>query len=162
MRASTGHRLAFLRRATIALSSLIIFSCLVLQSFAVFHPVSPRLWPFLDYPMYGRAHYQGEAVRQFVVVGIFADASEARILPKDLGLDFWKFEYGPVQMLRRGDVESLKPYAQLYNDRQNKQLVGIRLENHPLTLSDQGVRAAAPQVLNSVSLAPANTNGERQ
>ena len=61
--------------------------------------------------MYGRAHYQGEAVRQFVVVGIFADASEARILPKDLGLDFWKFEYGPVQMLRRGDVESLKPYA---------------------------------------------------
>ncbi len=162
MRASTGRRLAFLRRTTIALSSLTIFSCLVLQAFAVFHPVSPRLWPFLDYPMYGRAHYQGEAIRQFVAIGIFADASEARILPEDLGLDFWKFEYGPVQMLRRGDVESLKPYAQLYSDRQNKQLVGIRLENHPFTLSDQGVRAEVRQVVNSVSFEPVNANGEGQ
>jgi len=162
MRASTGRRLAFLRGVTIARSSLIIFSCLVLQSVAVFHPVSPRLWPFLDYPMYGRARYEGDAVTRYLVFGIFTDASETRILPEDLDLDFWKFEYGPVQMLRRGDVESLKPYAQLYSDRQNKRLVGLRLENHPFTLSDQGVHAAPTQVVNSVSLEPVNTNGERQ
>jgi hypothetical protein len=162
MRASIGRRLVFLRGAAIVLPSLIILSCLALQTFAVFRPVSPRLWPFLDYPMYGRARYEGEAVSRYVVFGIFADESEARIIPEDLDLDFWKFEYGPVQMLRRGDVESLKPYAQLYSDRQKKQLVRIRLENHPFMLSDQGVRAAAPQVLNSVSLEPVNTNGERQ
>ena len=161
MRASTGRRLAFLRGATIALPSLLIFSCLVLQSFAMFHPVSPRLWPFLDYPMYGRARYEGEAVTRYVVFGIFSDASETRILPEDLDLDFWKFEYGPVQMIRRGDAESLKPYAQHYNARQNKELVKFRLENHPFTLSDQGVRVEERQVLNSVSLEPVNTNGER-
>jgi hypothetical protein len=84
--------------------------------------------------LYGRAHYEGEAVSQYVVFGIFADASEARILPEDLGLDFWKFEYGPVRMLRRGGIESLKPYAQFYNVRQNKKLIKFRLENHPSTL----------------------------
>lgn len=152
MRSLMNRRPAFLRGVSLALPSLIILFCLALQSFAVFHPVSPRLWPFLDYPMYNRAHYQGEAVNRYVVFGVFADASEARILPEDLDLDFWKFEYGPVPMLRRGDVESLKPYAQLYNARQNKKLVRFRLENHPFTLSDQGVRAVTPQVVNSVSL----------
>ena len=133
-----------------------------LQAFAVFRPVSPRLWPFLDYPMYNQAHYEGEAVNRYVVFGIFADASEARILPEDLNLDFWKFEYGPVQMLRRGDVEALKPYARFYSAQQNKMLVGLRLENHPITLLDQGVRVAAPQVLKSVSLESVSTNGERR
>ena len=162
MRSMTHSRFSFLRRISFTFPLLIIVFCLALQTFAIFYPVSPRLWPFLDYPMYKKAHYEGEAVNRYVVFGVFADASESRILPEDLDLDFWKFEYGPVQMLRRGDATALQPYAELYNARQNKKLVALRVEDHPLILSEEGVLTVAPLQLNSVSFEPVRPNGERQ
>ena len=139
------------RKLAIPLTSLAILIFLTLQVYAIFAHVSPRLWPFLDYPMYKQARYAGETLNQYFLFGILKDLTEVPIFPGDLGLDFWKFEQGPVLALRRKDREKLKTYVQLYQSRHNKQLVSLRLENHPLVLSREGASAAPPQVLEHVN-----------
>jgi len=75
------------------------------------------------------------------------DLTEVPILPETLGLHFWLFRRGLVFALLRDDYDKIKNYAALYEKRHNKQLIGLRLENHPLVLSRDGVNPGIKQTL---------------
>jgi hypothetical protein len=120
------------------LTSLVIGGVLLLQAQAVF-PVR-RLWPFLDYPMYRTAHYAGESVPRYRVVGIAADGREVEMDPASLGLSFFKHLHGPVEALETGDAERFAIFADVFRERQGTTIVAARLENHPVVIDTSGTR----------------------
>jgi len=142
------------------LASLAIISCLALQLAAAvgFQPGwsqtrRNRLWPFLNYPMYQHAHHPGDLINQYALMGTLDDASIVRIKPEDLGLDYWKFLYGPIAALRTNDVETLPLYVRMYQRRHHRCLVQLRLENYPWLLAKDGVHPAPVEVVREVRVA---------
>ncbi len=139
--------------------SIVIGAVLVLQaaaSFALLAPLTRRgahwLWPFLDYPMYSRAYREGASVERPVVIGTLPDGREVEVRPADLGINFWRFQNGVVEMLRRGDYKWLAVHADLYRARQGTPLVRLRLESRPLVVARDGVRPGVPAVLAEAEL----------
>ena len=139
--------------------SLVIIALLVLQTIASFNltfgPIerSPFLYPFLDYPMYQGAHYKGETIDEYFIVGILEDSSEVPILPEDLGFDnVWLYRKGFVRAVLRGNQARIKDYAELYKSKQNEVLIGLRVEIHPVSLSRVGVEPGPPRVIIELQL----------
>ncbi len=183
---ATGVQKSF-KKLAVPSTSFVIIMFLVLQIVAGFAPVildgpaghrtasvarlfsdiylvfPPLLWPFLNYPMYCIPHHKGDALDQYFVFGTLEDSIEVPILPEDLGLHFWQFygksqERGVVIALLQENNKLIKTYVELYQSRHNKRLVGLRLENHPLILSREGVNPGPRQVLKNFQF---NTiNGE--
>ncbi|NJK47051.1 hypothetical protein HC931_01495 [Candidatus Gracilibacteria bacterium] len=110
-------------------------------------PEKPFLWPFIDYPMYSYPNYLGDDIKQYVILGILPDSTEVRIQAEDLGLNYWIFMYGFKEALRKNDRQDIKNFIQLYESRNNKKLIGVRLENHPLILTKEGVEPGKPKVV---------------
>ncbi len=139
--------------------SLLIFGFLGLQVIAVvnpflslYHESSEFLWPFVDYPMYSRAYDKDDPVTRYVLYGCVLDGSPVELTPKELGLGFWKFFRGPVHgvLSEHPNVEVLRRYARIYEQRHGVQLVGFRLENHPIVLSEHGPAVGTPSVLREI------------
>jgi len=111
-------------------------------------------WPILDYPMYKGAHYPGEEFTRYVIVGLWPDGREAEMTPEDFGLNFWKFEKGPVRALRAEDRKALAPFLAHYERRRGLRPTALRLENHPWVLGPQGLERVAPRALAELHLEP--------
>jgi hypothetical protein len=154
------------QRLAVPLTSLIIATVLTLQASVTFRawlrslslPPSltsmlspPTLWPFVDYPMYSRPHYEGEPIAQFRISGTLEDGTEVWIKPGDVGLDAWHFSIHFVRGLGSNDAARVKDLVRLYQARHNRRLVGLRLENHPLILSRDGIRPGPPEVRQNLS-----------
>jgi hypothetical protein len=145
----------------VALVSAVIVAVLVLQAVATFD-LFPRLlgrpssyfWPFLDYPMYRRAHYEGETIEVYRVVGLLEGGGETVIEPADLGLSFWKFRDGFVWAIRQRDGARLAVYAEHYRARAGRRLAALRLERAGHRVTRAGIEAVAPETLLTVDLGP--------
>jgi hypothetical protein len=140
-----------------------IVACLGLQALAGFrvlcpprslvpslswlHVCAPRLWPFLDYPMYSAPHRAGDVIDQFRVFGRLDDSSEVPILPADLHLDPFEFMYTFASQLQEATNETAHRYADIYQRTRGRRLVELRLENHPLVLSRDGVRPGPVRIV---------------
>ena len=140
--------------------SVVILVALTLQGLAAFEirigPIErpPFMWPFLDYPMYTRARYAGDALERQVVVGILEDSTESIIAPDDLGVTFWQFQNFLNPAILSGDRALARAYKSIYEERFGGSLLAFRLENHPLTMTDEGLREAPPVVLGSLFFEP--------
>lgn len=138
--------------------SVVIGTVLALQAIAGFNlgpdriVRSPTLFPFLDYPMYGRARSEGDAVSRYVVVAIFADSSETRVRMEDLGLSFWHFRRGIVAALLARDRARLRDYASIYERRNGRRPTGFRLDDVPLIVTGAGLRDGEPTVVRRIPL----------
>lgn len=115
-------------------------------------PEKPSFWPFIDYPMYSYPNYLGDDIKQYVIFGILPDSTEVRIQPEDLGINYWIFMYGFKEALRKNDRKDIKNFIELYESRNNKKLIGVRLENHPLILTKEGVSPGKAKVVTDVKL----------
>ena len=79
----------------IRLVSAIIVGALVLQFLAVVLRTGPWLYPFINYPMYATAHYEGDRIAyEHTVHARFADGSESAFKSADLTslpffFDYW-------------------------------------------------------------------------
>ena len=141
----------------IGLASLVVVAVLTLQAAAVFGAISSLLWPFTDYPMYREAHYDGERLNRYTVVGILGEATEVTLLPEDLGFNLWQFEKHLVrplsrQHMEREDEKRLAIALQIYQAKHRRTLTALRLENHPFVLSKSGMREAPTEVVKTVNL----------
>jgi hypothetical protein len=105
----------------------------------------PAFYPFLDYPLYNQAHYSGEKINQFKVIGILVDNREVPILPEDMGLRFWLFQRF-IDAVNQEKREQIAAYVEMYQSRHDRQITALRLENHPLILSGKGVLQDTPIV----------------
>jgi hypothetical protein len=137
----------------------VILLTLLLQVAAVVNPFvkifddrKGFLWPFLDYPMFSQPHFNGETVNSYHLVGLLEDGTQVPIQPPDLGLDIWQFEVGPVPAFRRGHRARIELYLRMYEARQHKRVVAVRLENHPWTVSTEGASRDPVRVLKEVRL----------
>lgn len=111
---------------------------------------APALYPFIDYPMYWTPHYKGESISQPVAIGILADGREVPILPEDLNLHFWLHQEFLVA-LDQGAQEEIDLYVRRYQDLQGVQLTGIRLENHPVSIREEGIVAEGVEIMREYS-----------
>jgi hypothetical protein len=139
--------------------SLVIAVVLALQVAATFD-LFPRIlsrpshvfWPFMDYPMYRFARYEGSIIERFRVLGRHVDGSEIEVTPSDLGLNFRKFRDILVGSLRAGDVPRVAAFAEVYRVRTGKPLVAMRVERHGHILTRDGLRPAPSVRLAEVPL----------
>ncbi len=160
MRDLRGRAAAASILQTLVLSAVVLV-LLIAQAAASFRAV-PRLgpwpswyfWPFLDYPMYSEAHYEGDAIEQYVVFATFDDGTEAPVRREELGLSFWKFRDGLVYALRHGDRRQLDAYLELFRRRHARLPAALRLEDHPVVISRGGILPAPRKVLKTVTLGP--------
>ena len=112
---------------------------------------SPRLWPFLTYPMYKRPYYEGDKVVEYFIYGILEDSSEVAINPENLDVNYWMFLWDFVPALQHDDQEKIQEYVAAYHQKYNRKLIGLRLESHPWIISPEGVKPGEPRVLSEWS-----------
>ena len=115
-------------------------------------PSPPAIYPFLDYPMYSTPKYEGDSFDRYWVFGISENSNQVRILPKDIGGNFWLFQKNFVSAIQKNDKEKISQYVELYQSSNPNNLVKVRLENHPLVLSSEGLYPGKTQVIETVKL----------
>lgn len=156
------------------LASFTIIAILGVQSFIVFYPKGRGgwMWPFIDYPMYCGARQEGDRLNVYYpVFAIFADQTEKQILPKNLGLNVFKFQsvFVPAvlcaaqgttvgskarpdanRVCTAGEMSRVKDLLKNYEQHTGQQIVRLRVEDYPLVLKNgraERVRAETIQVL---------------
>jgi hypothetical protein len=95
--------------------SLVIAIVLMLQLVATFNlfPLflsrpSHLLWPFMDYPMYRSARYEGSLMEWYRVLGRRADGSEIEVTPDDVGLNVRRFRDVLIAAIRGADMPRVR------------------------------------------------------
>lgn len=138
------------------LVSLFISAFLGFQALAVsgFQPgpveAAPFLWPFLDYPMYSGAHFEGDEIDRALVLGVRADSTRLPIEPADLGLGLFPYRRGPVRALRRGNLEAARLYRDIYAERHGVDLIGFELKYRPIVVTRSGYQSAPERIVASL------------
>jgi hypothetical protein len=115
---------------------------------------SNSFWPFISYPMYRSAHYEGAVLPRFRVFGRTLAGSDVEITPPDLGLNLRKFQDIFVAALRQPDMPLVDAFAEIYRRRTGMRLIAIRLERHGQVLTRDGLQAAPAVQLAVLSLSP--------
>ena len=122
------------------LASLVIIFCVTAQGAAL---TGHRLFfsttfPFIFYPMYSSAHYEGEeVVDREMIFAIVKDSTAVQIVPEDLGLDFWDFQLF-LKAIDQQSNEVISQYLEIYQSRAGKQVLQLQIKVHPWTLSRKG------------------------
>jgi hypothetical protein len=135
----------------------------------------PETWPLLDYPMYSSATKPGYEMDRYFVFGTLQDSTKVRILPKDVEprmgyLHFKKRVINPLIRLGdpgyssniRYDTQKIKELIDLYEQRNNKVLVRVSLENHPWVFSEQGLKPSPPMVVTNLDAGEPISWGRQQ
>ncbi len=143
-------------RAKQGLASLVIVACLGLQGAATFGSISSLTWPFMDYPMYRRAYGPGDPINEKQVVGRLRDGSDIVITPEAAAMTFWQFQRNVVYILgdfargQEGDRRPLETLRDHYRQRHQQDLAELRLENHPIRITPEGIRLEPVEVIAAV------------
>ena len=102
-------------------------------------PKDPSLWPFMSYPMYSYPKYTGNKIKQYAIFGTLVDKSEVRILPKDLGLNYWIFMYGFKEAIRLENSQDIINFVHLYETKNDKKISIVKLKIYPLEITKDGL-----------------------
>lgn len=109
----------------------------------------PDLWPFLSYPMYRAAHYPGDSIDRYRLVGV-TESGETRLTPRVLGISYWIWLKEIVTPLELERTVEFDVFKRRYEERAGEPLLEIRLENNPLVLERDGVEEAEPRTVRTV------------
>jgi hypothetical protein len=159
---------AFVSFVVVVVFSLQFFAtfrlCNYLPRFVSFLPYqnftsycAPKMWPFLTYPMYKYAHYEGDEIVEYEAYAVFKDSTEVNVLPKDVNIGFWRFRWDFVPAIRKNNRSRIKDYVSLIKERYKRKPVGLRLEVHPWIVQKKGAVEASPEVLAKVRIATDST-----
>lgn len=148
-------------RRRFALISVVIVAVLSLQALVGFSYGGVQAWPFMAYPMYRGAHYDGERLRyDFTVYAELDDASEVVIAPEDLGLSWWAFRENVVHALYRDDRAVVQGLIDAHCRRTGQRIVGLRMEDLGFAVSRDGlVKGLPPEVVASMPVRCADERG---
>ncbi len=138
----------------VPLISAFILIVLVLQAFAGFVETGRWGWPFVAYPMYEAAHYDGDRILyDFTLYAKTADGDRIEVTRDDLGMSFWHFEKNVANAMRHGDLEKPQIIAKEYCKRHNRRIIGLILEDKGIAISRSGmVKDLLPEVQASVDV----------
>lgn len=104
--------------------SLLIVGALGLQMSAVLLRSGPWAYPFINYPMYAAAHYEGERILvEHRIYAVFTDGSERPITRADVGEHYWFYENWARRMVAfPGDTYTLGAFKNV----EHKNTYGLR------------------------------------
>jgi hypothetical protein len=112
----------------------------------------PRLWPFVDYPMFSQQRQEGDIIPNYRVFGIFDDLAEVQIGPDELGIGYWHFTAFVYALREDRNSETLRAFINLYETRANRKLSSLRLENHPWIFLPEGLNPGRVEVVATVKI----------
>lgn len=115
-------------------------------------PSDPALWPFMSYPMYSYPNYLGDKIKQYSIYGVLENDNEVQILPEDLGINYWIFMYSLKEALRKKNYEEIKNFAQLYEIKNQKDLISLQLRNTPFVLTEKGLVSEPQEIVTDINL----------
>ena len=132
------------RRAWITAAIVAVLGGQALRSFRA----SDAWYPFISYPMYSGAHFEGERLDvRHVVYAVTDDGGRHEIdAGKDLRVDFWRFERKFVKALAAGDSEAVRDQVGAISARYPR-LARLEVEDYPAVLTRDGTRPAPRSVI---------------
>ena len=138
-------------RYGVQIVSIVIVFILVTQLMAGLIHTGRWGWPFVAYPMYKMAHYDGERVVYDVkVYGVLKDLSRIELKRSDLGMSFWLFWYNVVQPIRHGYLHNLSPIIDQLCRQSRGDLIRLEYEDMGVKISRAGpVYGLEPVILGS-------------
>ncbi|MGL5133891.1 MAG: hypothetical protein ACRC78_15300, partial [Planktothrix sp.] len=83
-------------------------------------PKDPAFYPFLNYPMYARARYEGIKVRQHLLFGVLEDGTEIPITDQELQISRYLFIEEILPKVVEKDLPFLKEYIKIYEQKYQK------------------------------------------
>ena len=132
--------------------SAVIAFVLVAQAIASFGN-SDRYFPFLWYPMYAKAHYEGERLDVgHKVYALTSDGVRHPVLAADLNIDFWRFERRFARPLRAGRADEIQGFLQTIT-KQYPSIVSLEVDDYPMIITRDGPK---PAPLRTVATLPRN------
>lgn len=115
-------------------------------------PDDPALYPFLDYPMYAGARYEGVNINQYFLIGILEDGTEVTITSDDLNISRYDFLRNILPQIEKQNLQVIEKYVKIYEQKSHRNLINLRLENHPLVITRDGVNSSEKEVVVDLKL----------
>jgi hypothetical protein len=159
----------------VSIISLIIVTILSLQAFASFFNPSVLGFPFVAYPMYRIAHYEGDRILyDTTVYAVNKDGQEVQFKPEDAGMSWWLFrrhvvnpllaiaqwvKHGPAaerasQNVVDEHMSAVQKAVDAYCERTGRSVVRLRMEDLGVAVGREGMVDGLPPVeLASVEIA---------
>jgi hypothetical protein len=137
------------------LISAVIIVILATQAVAGFIDPGKWGWPMIAYPMYKKAHFEGERLNHDVnVYAQLSDGTRTEINRNDLGMDFWIFHYNVVGPIGQGRSEPLAPLVQRYCRESDNQLIKFQVEDKGVAIGRDGpIEGLPPQLVSEIAVA---------
>jgi hypothetical protein len=111
-------------------------------------------FPFLWYPMYSDAHFEGERLSVgYSLYGVDADGQRHRIHPADIQLDFWRFDRLLMPAVLRGDMQRVANFAPALRQRYPL-LNELEVEDYPAIITRNGPVPAPVRIVARVPVGP--------
>lgn len=141
------------------LISVIIIAFLILQGGVTFRlfPTAKSdpafLWPFVTYPMYREAHYEGDTIDRFLVFVLLEDSTKVQISPKEMGLGYWLFQENVIVPIMRRDKDKIDNFMEIYKTKHpNFKPINLILENHGWKLTKKGYESDDIKIIKNIKL----------
>ncbi|OIP73052.1 MAG: hypothetical protein AUK43_01550 [Oscillatoriales cyanobacterium CG2_30_40_61] len=122
-------------------------SSFLLKSLCPKLPDDPAFYPFLDYPMYAGARYEGVKVNQYLLFGVLKNGTNIPITHKDLEIYRYNLLRKIIPEIQEKNLSIIQQYVKIYEQNSHKNLVKLRLENHPLVITRKGVNPGEKKVI---------------
>ncbi|WP_203226105.1 hypothetical protein [Novosphingobium pentaromativorans] len=129
------------------LLSLVIILVLGAQLIASFGHAN-RFFPFMWYPMYATAHFDGERINvEHRIYAVAPDGSRHYVDPaRDLRIDFWRYERRFARPLRDNKLDRITPILRMVVERYPA-FTELQVEDYPMIITKNGPQGASRQVI---------------
>jgi hypothetical protein len=117
-----------------------------------------KLYPFIEYPMYGIAHYEGERVTAtWVLEGVYASGRTIEITREMLDLSIWDYNR-VVQGALAGYPGAVDGFRELIRERvpAGSDLQQVRINSYAIKVTRHGPQDEPSKLAMSVAMTPAS------
>lgn len=148
----------FARKLLFLLTSMVICFFVFFQAgvsfrfFNTFWGRSVTFWPFITYPMFNRAHFEGDIIKRYFVVGTLEDSTEVYLLPEAPCLSDILWRKSLLVPMFYDNKKRIGNFIKTYQKTQKKKLIKLRLENRPLSISKKGLTYHSTRVLKDIKI----------
>ncbi|MFM6398252.1 hypothetical protein, partial [Planktothrix sp.] len=112
----------------------------------------PTFFPFLDYPMYATARYEGVQIDEKFLYGFLESGTKVPITDEELGISRYQFLNKVIPGVKQKNDKSIEYYVGIYENKYQKILVKLRVENHPRVITREGIKLGEKQVIFELDL----------
>lgn len=107
----------------------------------------------IAYPMYDRAHHDGDRLDEFKVYAVLKDETKLPIDRDNLGMSWWIFRRNVVKPVLSNQVERLTAIIDRFCKQSQGTLARLEVSDTGLAISAQGlVNGLKPQVVGGVAV----------